>query len=82
MSFENNQLKRWCEEAGGNIQVNYITHGVKETMTVLDKTNPFWVAFKGAVDDMYVEKFVSFLLLLYFALRKLIYTIEIFSGGS
>lgn len=46
------KLDRWCLETGGNITVNYITHGVKETMTVLDNSNPFWVAFKDAVDDM------------------------------
>lgn len=54
------KLKRWCEEAGGNIQINYLTHGVKETMTVLENSNPFWVAFKGAVDDMYVGLILLF----------------------
>lgn len=45
------QLHRWCEEAGGNITIKYLSKDEKQQMTVVDDSNPFWVAFKSAVDD-------------------------------
>lgn len=45
------QLKQWCQEAGGNITINYVARGVKEKMTKVDDSNPFWVAFKSALDE-------------------------------
>lgn len=45
------QLNRWCEEAGGNIKINYLSREEKERMTDISDSNPFWVAFQNAVTD-------------------------------
>lgn len=47
-------MKRWCEEAGGNIMITHFGDGIKEKMTAVDDSNPFWVAFKNATDQLYV----------------------------
>lgn len=43
------------EEAGGNITMNFITKEQKEKLTPLDDSNPFWLAFKQATDDLLVN---------------------------
>lgn len=46
------KLNRFCEEAGGNITIKYLARGLKEKMTIVDSSNPYWVAFKSAVDEL------------------------------
>lgn len=43
------------EEAGGNITMNFIIKEQKEKLTPLDDSNPFWLAFKQATDDLLVN---------------------------
>lgn len=43
------------EEAGGNITMNFIIKEQKEKLTTLDDSNPFWLAFKQATDDLLVN---------------------------
>lgn len=45
-------MKRWCEEAGGDIEIYFIKKEPKAPLTSIDQTNPFWVAFKGVADEL------------------------------
>jgi len=49
--FEN-QLKQWCEEAGGGIELEYEQKEVRVEPTKIDSSNQFWLAFKKAVDGL------------------------------
>lgn len=51
-TFLHLQLDQFCEEAGGNITINYKGRGLKEKLTTIDNSNPYWVAFKSAVDEL------------------------------
>lgn len=51
----NFQIERWCEEAGGNIKINYQSRDAKAPVTPTDDTNPFWIAFKNATDELFVS---------------------------
>lgn len=46
------QLKKWCEEAGGGIEIEFEQKQPKVPATKTDSTNPYYVAFKKAVDDL------------------------------
>ena len=47
------QLKTWCKEAGGDIDIHFATKRPKVTPTKIDNSNPFWVAFRETlVDDL------------------------------
>lgn len=47
-------IEKWCEEAGGNIKVDYTCRPENVEPTTIDDTNPFWVAFKSVLcDDLY-----------------------------
>lgn len=48
------QLECWCDQAGGNITIEYIARAPREPLTKVDNSNPYWVAFKSAVDSMQV----------------------------
>lgn len=49
------QLNRWCEEAGGNIEIAFEAKKPKVQATRIDDSNPFWTAFKETiVDDLWV----------------------------
>lgn len=45
------QLNRWCEEAGGDIMINFLNREENQKLTDISDSNPFWMAFKNAVDD-------------------------------
>lgn len=47
----NFQITRWCEEAGGNIEISYESKKPKVEPTKIDDTNPYWVAFKSCICD-------------------------------
>ncbi|XP_061396693.1 aminoacylase-1B-like [Musca vetustissima] len=46
------QLHKWCEEAGGDINLTYDQKRPKVPATAVDDSNPYWVAFKGAADEL------------------------------
>ncbi|XP_073828399.1 aminoacylase-1B [Musca autumnalis] len=46
------QLHKWCEEAGGDIDLTYDQKRPRVPPTAVDDTNPYWVAFKGATDEL------------------------------
>lgn len=43
------QLNRWCDEAGGNITIKTLERSEKEKATQVDDSNPYWVAFKSGI---------------------------------
>ncbi|XP_055303614.1 aminoacylase-1-like [Sitodiplosis mosellana] len=45
-------INRWCEEAGGNIELNYIHKNPQAPVTAIDDSNPYWLAFKKAIDEL------------------------------
>lgn len=47
------QLNRWCDEAGGGINIEYEHKEPRVTPTATDLSNPFWTALKSTlVDDL------------------------------
>lgn len=46
------QVKKWTHEAGGDIDVNFIHKNPKAPITATDASNPYWIAFKSAVDEL------------------------------
>ncbi|KAJ2949818.1 hypothetical protein O0L34_g11133 [Tuta absoluta] len=47
-----NMVKRWCKEAGEGVTTEFEQKNPKVECTKTDNTNPYWVAFKKAVDDL------------------------------
>lgn len=47
-----NQLLDWCREAGGGIELEYDQKSPYVKPTTLDGSNPYWVAFKDALDEL------------------------------
>ncbi|XP_034661856.1 aminoacylase-1B-like [Drosophila subobscura] len=45
-------LHKWAAEAGGGIELDYEQKRGHIPPTATDDTNPFWVAFKGATDEL------------------------------
>ncbi|PSN38838.1 Aminoacylase-1 [Blattella germanica] len=48
-------VKKWCAEAGPGTYVEYEQKEPKVQVTKLDNSNPWWLAFKSACDDMNLE---------------------------
>lgn len=46
------QVCTWCQELGGNIQVEYLMFNKHVEPTKTDDSNPFWVAFKKTMDKL------------------------------
>ncbi|KAM8716719.1 hypothetical protein ACLKA7_003570 [Drosophila subpalustris] len=46
------QLNKWCEEAGGGIEIEFEQKHPYVKPTAIDDDNPFWVAFKQATDEL------------------------------
>lgn len=46
------QLRQWCKEAGGDIEMNYIQKNPKAPLTAINDSNPFWIVFKRAIDEL------------------------------
>ncbi|XP_004529660.1 aminoacylase-1A [Ceratitis capitata] len=46
------QLKSWCNEAGGGIEIVYETKEPKLEGTKIDASNPYWTAFEGALKEL------------------------------
>ncbi|KAG5683326.1 hypothetical protein PVAND_012612 [Polypedilum vanderplanki] len=49
--FEN-MIKKWCEEAGEGIKFDYEQKQPKVEATKTDKSNPYFTAFKSAIDEL------------------------------
>jgi len=47
-----NQFRKWCEEAGGDIEIIFEQKMPEISPTKIDNTNPYWTAFKQTVDDL------------------------------
>lgn len=45
-------LNRWCEEAGGNIDIEYEQKEDFVEPTSLESSNIYWNAFKEAIDEL------------------------------
>lgn len=46
------QIELWCDEAGGNIFINFLGNDEKAQITKTDDTNVYWTAFKNAADEL------------------------------
>lgn len=46
------QLHKWMAEAGGGIELEFDQRHPYVAPTRTDVSNPFWVAFKRATDDL------------------------------
>ncbi|KNC28371.1 hypothetical protein FF38_01389 [Lucilia cuprina] len=46
------KLHQWCKEAGGDIEITYDQKRPRVAPTATDDSNPYWVAFKKATDEM------------------------------
>lgn len=44
-------INGWCEEAGGDIQIIYVSKQPYVVPTKIDDSNPFWMAFKSVMND-------------------------------
>ncbi|XP_001357831.3 aminoacylase-1-like [Drosophila pseudoobscura] len=51
VAFEK-QLRDWCKEAGDGVELEFIIQEPYVAPTKLDGSNPFWVAFKAASDEL------------------------------
>ncbi|XP_023954496.2 aminoacylase-1 [Bicyclus anynana] len=51
--FEN-MIKQWCIEAGDGVTYEFEQKDVYVAPTSVDSTNPYWVAFKAAIDKLNV----------------------------
>ncbi|XP_017112270.1 aminoacylase-1 isoform X2 [Drosophila elegans] len=49
--FEAN-LNKWCDDVGGGIEITYEQKQPKVPPTAIDDSNPFWLAFKEATDEL------------------------------
>ncbi|XP_045474119.1 aminoacylase-1-like [Harmonia axyridis] len=45
-------IHKWCAEAGSDIYITYSQKQPQVPVTKLDDSNPFWVAFKAATDEL------------------------------
>ncbi|CAD7089930.1 unnamed protein product [Hermetia illucens] len=46
------QLEKWCEEAGGGIEITYESKEPYVPPTPIDDSNIYWKAFKGSLDSL------------------------------
>lgn len=47
-----NMFKEWCEQSGEGITYNFHQKMPKVQPTIIDKTSPFWMCFKEAIDEL------------------------------
>lgn len=45
-------FRKWCDESGEGIEYTFEQKQPKVPPTKTDKTNPYWIAFKEAVDEL------------------------------
>jgi len=46
------QIMEWCEEAGGDITLKHLLREPTAPVSRTDESNPFWLAFKAATDEL------------------------------
>lgn len=46
------QIRDWCEEAGGGIEIIFEQKDEFVPPTKVDDSNPFWTAFEGALKEL------------------------------
>lgn len=46
------QINKWCKEAGDGVTFEFEQKNPCVECTKLDASNPFWVAFKAAADEL------------------------------
>ncbi|XP_017046433.1 aminoacylase-1-like [Drosophila ficusphila] len=51
VAFEK-QIRDWCEEAGGGIEIEFFRKEPLIGPTNMDNSNPYWVALKAAIDEL------------------------------
>jgi len=49
------EINQWCEDAGGNITINYFTKNPKVPPTSADETNPVWVVLSNVAKQFNIE---------------------------
>lgn len=47
-----NTFSQWCNEAGGDIKMDFEVKNPFMGLTKLNDSNPWWLAFKRECDDM------------------------------
>lgn len=52
LSFANQQLNRWCTEAGADVTIEYDLKTAPVEPTKLDATNAFWLRFEAAAQKL------------------------------
>lgn len=45
-------IHNWCAEAGSDIYITYSQKQPQVPVTKLDDSNPYWIAFKAATDEL------------------------------
>lgn len=53
VAFER-EIRNWCEEAGGGIDIEFPLKEAYVAATRLDDSNPYWLALKVALDELWV----------------------------
>lgn len=51
VAFER-EIRNWCEEAGGGIDIEFPLKEAYVAATRLDDSNPYWLALKVALDEL------------------------------
>ncbi|XP_017131342.1 aminoacylase-1A [Drosophila elegans] len=51
VAFEK-QIRDWCEEAGGGIEIEFTQKEAYVAPTKMDDSNPYWIALKAAIDEL------------------------------
>ncbi|CAG9760516.1 unnamed protein product [Ceutorhynchus assimilis] len=46
------QIKQWCKEAGSDVWIEWEQKEPQVPATKIDNSNPYWVAFKDAADEL------------------------------
>ncbi|KAF2888979.1 hypothetical protein ILUMI_17194, partial [Ignelater luminosus] len=49
------RLNKWCKEVGEDVWIEYQQKDAHVPVTKLDESNPYWVAFKTACENMNVQ---------------------------
>lgn len=45
-------VNKWCREAGQGVYIEFEQKDTRIPPTKIDNSNPFWVAFKEATDEL------------------------------
>lgn len=46
------KIRTWCAEVGEGIQIEFEQKQPRVEPTKTDNSNPYWIAFKGAIDKL------------------------------